>query len=451
MRALPLVLLLAAGCAVAASPDATGEAGGAIETIDGWDDAGLDIYFVPGGAAAEDRLAAEIAAATDEIRVAMYNVTSARLGHALLDAQERGVAVELLWDAEQMAKEYQTLDDELIAAGLVITPVENARSGYATVHDKLAVIDGEVVTLGSANWGQSALYDNDEALLVFRSAALAAVVDAQLDEVRDQVKLPRAGDLAGPVQLHFSPEDRLDRVIEDAIDAAAERVYVAVFSMRLRSLSDALIRAHQRGAEVFVVTDAKQSASTGEDERLRAAGIPVIEALNATGPFTAMHHKFAIADDTVLVGAYNWSYTATFHNDEDLAVIDDAEVAAAFAGEMGRLWRRYGGAPELPLPRVELAIAAHCDGTRWGDTLVLVGDAPELGSWDPAAGVVLDGASWPRWTGNVALPAGARIRYKLVIRRADGSVEWERGADRERVLPTDPGVTGDELDDAFRW
>ncbi len=342
MRPCLFLVALAIPAASACTAVDIADRGGAVETIDGWDDAALDIYFIPGGGAAEDRLAAEVAAARREIRVAMYNITSARLGHALIDARRRGVAVEVLWDAKQMAQDYNTLDDELTAAGLVITPVTNRAAAFSTVHDKLAIIDGERVTLGSANWGTSALYDNNESLLVFESVAMAAVVDAQLDEIRDQVKVRRAGDLAGPVQLHFSPEDRLDRVVQAAIDSAHDRVYVAVFSLRLRNLTDALIRAHGRGVRVFVATDRKQSIGSNEDERLRAAGVPVVEALNATGAFTAMHHKFAVVDDTVLVGAYNWTYAATFQNDEDLAVIRDPEVAAAFAGEMGRVWRRYG-------------------------------------------------------------------------------------------------------------
>jgi len=445
-----LASLVATACTAEAPAGGVSVGSAAVETIDGWEDAELDIYFIPGGVAAEDRLAHEIAVARRSVRVAMYNVTSARLGYALLDAQRRGVAVEVLWDAKQMAKAHNTLDDELAAAGLVITPVTNTRSEYATLHDKLSVIDDELVTMGSANWGTSALHDNDESLLVFRSPAMGAVVTAQLDEIRTQVKRPRTGDLPGPVQLYFSPEDRLDRVVTASIDQARSRVFVAVFSLRLRSATDALLRAHRRGVPVYVVTDAKQSSETTEDDRLRAAGIPVIEALNATGPYTAMHHKFAVVDDTVLVGAYNWTTTATFSNDEDLAVIRDAEVAAAYAGEMGRLWRRYGGDGALPLPTVELSLGATCDRTAWGDQLVVVGDAPELGAWDPTRGVRLDGASWPRWTGRVTVPAGARLRYKLVIVRADGRVDWEAGEDREIVLPTDPGVASAEVDDVFR-
>jgi hypothetical protein len=57
-----------------------------------------------------------------------------------------------------------------------------------------------------------------------------------------------------------------------------------------------------------------------------------------------------------------------------------------------------------------------------GESTWVVGAGPELGSWDPARGVPL-GAS-------VALPAGTVAEFKLVQRRKDGSVEWERGGNR---------------------
>jgi len=445
--------LLAGACATADS-EAPESAGRGVEHVDGWTDEALDVYFIPQGAAAEDRIADEVAGATREIRVAMYNIRSDRLGWLLLDKQNQGVDVEVLWDAKQMAKEYNTLDDELIAAGLHVVPVLNERSEYATLHDKLAVIDGERVILGSANWGYSALFENNESLLVLTSPAAAAVVDAELDEVASGVKVPRPGDADSRVQLYFSPEDRLDLRVEEAIDAAEERIYVAVFSLRLRSLSEALVRARDRGVAVYVMTDAKQAATAWEDDYLRDHGIDVVEALNATTDFTAMHHKLAVIDGrTTLVGAYNWTYTATFHSYEDLAVIaDDAEVAAAFEGEIGRLWQRY--APDRPNPvtrTVPIEIAADCDRTQWGDELVLVGDLPELGGWDPHRGVRLSGADWPTWRASVDLPIGRRIEYKLVLLRADGSVQWEQGGNRIATLPTDGGEPPLVLADAFRY
>jgi len=440
---LTLLILLLAGCAAEGAPASSAGSSAALEQIDGWEGSGesLDVYFVPEGDELEDRIADAVAGAETSIRVAMYNLRSRRLGYLLLERQRAGVDVQVLLDARQMAKPWNTLDDELGEQGLEIVPIENNRSRYSTLHDKMAVIDGQHVFLGSASWGESALHANNEVILELNSPALATVVHAELDEIISGVALPRTGDVASNAQLYFSPGDRLDRVIEDEIDAATDRVWLAVFSLRLSWLGDALIRAHQRGVDVRVITDRNQSESTDVDDRLRAAGITVIEASNTTGAHTAMHHKFAVIDGhTTLVGSYNWTYTATFHNYEDLAVIaDDPEVAAAFEGEMGRLWARY--APEqdnLVSDQMPVAVDVFCDNTQYGDTLVLVGDAPALGAWDPHAGVPLSGVTWPQWSGSVELRAGSRVSYKLVVIGRDGQVRWESGANREALVPTDP-------------
>jgi phosphatidylserine/phosphatidylglycerophosphate/cardiolipin synthase-like enzyme len=448
-------VLAFAACAIEPQPDEpVGQGKGAVEHIEGLEVGPLDLYFSPSGPEIEDRIAAEIQAAEKEIRVAMYNLRSARLGYLLLERQQAGVEVEVLWDAKQMAKSYNTLDDDLAAAGLNIVPILNSSSAYATLHDKLAVFDGRVVMMGSANWGQSGLFLNNESTLVFDSPELASIVDAELDEILSGSKVATSADGTSAVTLYFSPEDRLDEVTIDAIDAAEERIYAAVFSLRLSWLVDALIRAHQRGVQVYVVTDRKQSETIDQDERLRDAGIPVIEALNDTTPYTAMHHKFVVIDGrTTVTGSYNWSYTGTFHSYEDLAVFsDDNEVAAAFDGEFGRLWQEY--APDLPGPETgttRVEVEAHCDGTAYGDTLVLVGDREELGAWDPGRGLRLSGESWPTWRGAVDLPAGARVEYKLVILRAGGGVDWESGGNREAVVPTDPNEPSLVLRDAFRY
>ncbi|MCA9608520.1 MAG: hypothetical protein KC619_23105 [Myxococcales bacterium] len=441
LSALCLVTLSACA-AEPGSPISAEGTPAALEQIDSWEGSGesLDVYFVPNGEELEDRIADAVMSATRSVRVAMYNLRSERLGHLLLERQRAGLEVEVLWDARQMALAHNTLDDELIAQGLHVTPILNERSAYATLHDKLAVIDGHQVFMGSANWGWSALHENDETILAFDSAALAAVVDAEMDEIVGGAPQPRTGDTDSRAQLYFAPGDRLDRVVESAIDGATDRIWIAVFSLRLDWLGDALVRAHRRGVDVRVITDRNQSETTSVDDRLREAGIEVIEARNENGAFTAMHQKFAVIDGrTTLVGSYNWTYTATMYNYEDLAVIaDDPEVAAAFEGEIGRLWALYAPASTNPVTSaIEVDVDAFCDRTAWGDTLVLVGDAPELGSWNPHDGLRLDAPGWPRWTGRASLRPGARVQYKLVVVHADGSVTWEAGENRAAVIPTD--------------
>jgi hypothetical protein len=167
-----------------------------------------------------------------------------------------------------------------------------------------------------------------------------------------------------------------------------------------------------------------------------------------------MHHKFVVIDgQTTLIGSYNWTYTATFQNYEDLALIaDDAEVARAFEGEFGRVWQRY--APDQANPITEtfpVEVMVNCDGTQWGDELVLVGNIPELGSWEPTRGLHLSGDSWPLWTGLVDLRVGSAFEYKFVILGPDGSARWESGMNRLGLLTTDPNEPLIRLRHEFRY
>ena len=73
-----------------------------------------------------------------------------------------------------------------------------------------------------------------------------------------------------------------------------------------------------------------------------------------------------------------------------------------------------------------------------GERLLLVGAAPELGAWSPAAGLPLTPPLHPGgpWTGAAPLPAGAVPAFKLVrLPAAGGAPVFEPGADRSPLLP----------------
>ena len=49
-----------------------------------------------------------------------------------------------------------------------------------------------------------------------------------------------------------------------------------------------------------------------------------------------MHHKFFIIDNrTVITGSFNPSKNADNRNDENIVIIEDAEIAAEFLDEFG--------------------------------------------------------------------------------------------------------------------
>ncbi|MEU6858000.1 carbohydrate-binding module family 20 domain-containing protein [Glycomyces sp. NPDC046736] len=81
-------------------------------------------------------------------------------------------------------------------------------------------------------------------------------------------------------------------------------------------------------------------------------------------------------------------------------------------------------------------VSAHVTGTNMGDEVYLVGSIPQLGSWTPASGLHLSGATYPTWKGTVTIPSGTAFEYKYVIIRSGGAVVWESGANRSATVPS---------------
>lgn len=127
-----------------------------------------EVYFCPRGGATEAILR-ELAAAQREVRVQAYVLTSLRITYSLIAARQRGVCVEVLLDAKQ-ADRPESATRYLLDAGIP-TWIDG---GHRIAHNKLILIDDEMVISGSFNFSESAGTENAENLLVLRGAGLAA-------------------------------------------------------------------------------------------------------------------------------------------------------------------------------------------------------------------------------------------------------------------------------------
>ena len=121
--------------------------------------------------------------------------------------------------------------------------------------------------------------------------------------------------------------------------AARRELDICVFTIADDRLSDEIIAAHRRGVRVRVVSDNDKQYDTGSDiARLVDHGVEV--RLDA-GP-SHMHHKFALFDGCLLAnGSFNWTRSATTHNDENLVVTDDPNLVRSFAQQFEVLWGHF--------------------------------------------------------------------------------------------------------------
>ena len=150
------------------------------------------------------------------------------------------------------------------------------------------------------------------------------------------------------IKTYFSPADHagqhiinfIDRVTVENVPYVLEgetpTLDVMVYSFTHDTIADALIRAHERGVLIRVLTDKVQAAGKyADDERLEAAGIP-LRRDNQTG---LMHHKVAIENGRVVgLGSFNWTASADLRNAENWNVIQYVYVAARYQKEFDRLW-----------------------------------------------------------------------------------------------------------------
>lgn len=77
--------------------------------------------------------------------------------------------------------------------------------------------------------------------------------------------------------------------------------------------------------------------------------------------------------------------------------------------------------------------------TTVGETIKLVGNTTQLGSWNTGSAIALSAAQYtssnPLWTVTISLPAGSAILYKFINVASDGTVTWESDPNRSYTVP----------------
>jgi phosphatidylserine/phosphatidylglycerophosphate/cardiolipin synthase-like enzyme len=138
----------------------------------------------------------------------------------------------------------------------------------------------------------------------------------------------------GSIEIAFTPDDRIDRLIVGAIDTARHEVLVQAYSFTDHSIARALLRARKRGAEVRVVADREQARSLPQNVLPELVGGGVEVWLD--GNFQAAHNKVIIIDAdaphaTTITGSYNFTIAAQRGNAENVIVLrDNTPVARGY-------------------------------------------------------------------------------------------------------------------------
>jgi len=128
------------------------------------------VCFSPNGGCAE-QVVYWIGRANFTIHILIYSFTLDSIGDALIVAYERGVTIQIVFESSQLSNysQYNRLKDKGIQVRKDTNP--------AAMHDKIMVVDGNVVVAGSFNWSLNAESENNENLIVVVSPAIGRIYD----------------------------------------------------------------------------------------------------------------------------------------------------------------------------------------------------------------------------------------------------------------------------------
>jgi phosphatidylserine/phosphatidylglycerophosphate/cardiolipin synthase-like enzyme len=143
-----------------------------------------------------------------------------------------------------------------------------------------------------------------------------------------------------------------DEVLADAIRAAKVTVDVAIYSLNLWSIRDALLDANQRGVQIRMVMES-DNMDDDVPQELIAAGISILgdrrEGL--------MHNKFVIIDrQDVWTGSMNLTLGGVYYDNNNLIHLRSIEMAEDYLQEFNEMFimDMFGTdvIPQTPYPEV---------------------------------------------------------------------------------------------------
>ncbi len=170
----------------------------------------------------------------------------------------------------------------------------------------------------------------------------------EIDLDTGEIRFPTGDDQTQPVpsttqgewyQLYFTrpaPDSTYpEAFIVQAMDSATERIWIASFDFDLDGLTQALIRAHQRGVDVRLIVDTDNSGLP-QIQQLLQAKVPVQDDLNRNA---FMHNKFIVVDEEeAWFGSMNLTSNDVRRNNNNFMRVFSLQLNEDFATEFTEMW-----------------------------------------------------------------------------------------------------------------
>ncbi len=316
-----------------------------------------DVYFTdpltmkdpanPAGSI-EEKLIALIGAAQTSIHIASFEFNLPRVAQALVAAHNRGVDVRWVTDDENGlgidAQPGRGQFAVLTAAGI---EVKDDAGRTALMHSKFWIFDQQILWTGSTNITVNGIYKQNNNVIAIHSPEVALIYEREWQELWTAQLGPRAPSTVNqqwtildgtPIQVLFSAEDHVVSQLIALVNDAQTSIRFLAFSFTDYPLAKSMIDRAAAGVDVQGVYETFSSNSpSSELKTFFCANVPVRQDGNSS----FLHDKIIIIDNSIVVtGSLNYSSSADDANEENVIILDNAEIAALYLKEYENLWNQ---------------------------------------------------------------------------------------------------------------
>ncbi len=295
-----------------------------------------------------------IASAQTSLRIIQYEYVShgavRKIEEAILSAARRGVDVRILIDdtVRQSKKNVEWLARKGIRVKLDETR-EYGQPGDKTTHAKMILVDDKKFIIGSTNFSDKSISDNNEANLYLARPAAARSLRTYFEALwKNAVREPsvepfRSADVDVIFNRQYVPS------VKRLFQSARKRIHVILYGINIgrpgsgvRDLIEEMKQARDRGVDVRVILDVSRGSFAEKTLQFSREAASYLEKSGIAVKFDSeeviTHAKVLLVDDAVVVGGTNWGYgPLTQYNDMNV-IVRRPEIVGRFASGFSKLW-----------------------------------------------------------------------------------------------------------------
>ncbi len=274
---------------------------------------------------------------TRSIYLVMFGLSDPAILKSLKEKARRKMQTEIYYDTNGSPNLYRVLQE------CEVHPIR--QTGF--MHQKILILDEEMVFLGSANMTTQSLRMHDNLVVGLANKTIAAFLKEKTPYSSGHLRTLVGGQ---DVDLWILPDPKGHACAElkKKIRNAGRTIHAALFTFTHPTLLDELILAHKRGVKVTLVIDMHSGlgASAKNVAALQKAGIRILFSQGVQ----LLHHKFVYIDEqTLIAGSANWTKAAFTKNSDCLIILNNlCPDQKAF---MNYLWHRIATSAQEPFSK----------------------------------------------------------------------------------------------------